>query len=312
LVTIFLERGKLGKELVSLNQSRISHQAKHLSCISTTEGKHLDPVYLSPPLTKEHLSFDRSMQEEPTKQDWLNWERFWHTYCNRFLELTTLLGDWLVLGHKIWPWLLDVERDVVFCQNYQDLKVYIPLVKQTTRTGSLYTYLGEVNIIPTKVVPISISNITDDVVSVKGESPPLKPLWSIRPTFWDSLLSRGREWMWDYVSDRTTKPLWLKTALEEGMAILVTNGSCSWTRGLDVCGAGWEIARQKSRKFLNGSFYEFSSNASAYRGELLGLVALHTLTLHVCQYYHLMSAQGKTICDSKSAFEQIQQTTLTD
>ncbi len=108
---------------------------------------------------------------------------------------------------------------MVYHQNYQDLKVYIPLIKQTTRIGSLYTYFGEVNIIPTKVVPISISNITDDVVSVKGEGPPLKPLWATRPTFWDSLLSGGIEWMWDYISDRTTKPLWLKTALEEGMAI---------------------------------------------------------------------------------------------
>jgi hypothetical protein len=133
----------------------------------------------------------------------------------------------LVPGHNIWPWLFNVEQDVVYPQNYQDLKVYITLVKQTTRTGSLYIYLREVNIIPTKVVPIFISNITNDVVCVKGEGPPLKPLWAIRPTFWDSLFSRGREWMWDYVSDRTTKPLWLKTALEEGMAILATNESYS-------------------------------------------------------------------------------------
>jgi hypothetical protein len=53
----------------------------------------------------------------------------------------------------------------------------------------------QVNIIPTKVVPISISNITDDVVSVKGEGPPLKPLRATRPNFWDSLLRGGGEWM---------------------------------------------------------------------------------------------------------------------
>jgi hypothetical protein len=72
LVTIFLERGKLGQELASLNQCRISHQAKHRSCISTAEGKCLDPVFLSLPLTRECLSFDCFGQEEPTKQDWLN------------------------------------------------------------------------------------------------------------------------------------------------------------------------------------------------------------------------------------------------
>ncbi len=116
---------------------------------------------------------------------------------------------------------------MVYCQNYQDLKVYIPLVKQTTRPGSLYTYLGEVNIIPTKVVPISIFNITDDVVSVKGEGPTLEQLRAIRLTFWDSLLSGCGKWIWDYISDRTTEPLWLKTALEEGTAILATDGSYS-------------------------------------------------------------------------------------
>jgi hypothetical protein len=74
-----------------------------------------------------------------------------------------------------------------------------------------------------KVAPVSITNITDDVVSMKGEGLPLKPIRAIRPKFWDSLLSRGREWMWDNISDRTTKLLWLKAELEEGTAILVTN-----------------------------------------------------------------------------------------
>ncbi len=110
--------------------------------------------------------------------------------------------------------------------------------------------------------------------------------------------------MWDYASDRTTKLLWLKTALEEGRTILAIDRSYSWTCGPDVCGAGWEIACQKSRKILNGSFYEFFSDASAYRGELLGLVALHTLILRVCQYYHLTLVQGKIICDRKSALNE--------
>jgi ribonuclease HI len=61
------------------------------------------------------------------------------------------------------------------------------------------------------------------------------------------------------------------------------------------------IACQKSGKMIKGSFYEFSSNASSYRGELLGLVAIHTLILHVCRFYQPTSACGKIICDSKSA-----------
>jgi hypothetical protein len=72
------------------------------------------------------------------------------------------------------------------------LTVYIPLVKRTTRAGSLYIYLSEVNIIPTTVVPISICNISEDVVSVKmGKGPPLPPLRSPRQTFWESLMGGG-------------------------------------------------------------------------------------------------------------------------
>ncbi len=75
---------------------------------------------------------------------------------------------------------------MVSCQNYQELKAYIPLVKQNTRTGRFYIYLGEVNIIPTKVVPISISSILEDAVSMKGEEPSLlPPLRATRLTFWE-------------------------------------------------------------------------------------------------------------------------------
>ncbi len=85
--------------------------------------------------------------------------------------------------------------------------------------------------------------------------------------------------MWDYVSNRLTDTSWMMTALEQGTANLATDGSYSRKRGPKVCGAGWVFACRKSRKILCGSFYKFSSSASAYCGKLLGLVALHTLVL---------------------------------
>ncbi len=192
------------------------------------------------------------------------------------------LGEWRSPSHRIWPWFHDAERDVLCCQNYQELKVYILLIKQTTRTGILYIYLSKVNIIPTNVKPISLSSVTNNVVSVKGEGPPLPTLRTTRHTFWELLMSGGGVWMWDYVSNRSTDTSWMMTALEQGTAILATDGSYSRKRGLKVCGAGWVFVCRKSCKILCGSFYKFSSSASAYRGELLGLVAFHTLVLQIC------------------------------
>jgi hypothetical protein len=53
-------------------------------------------------------------------------------------------------------------------------------------------------------------------------------------------------------------------------------------------------------RILKGSIFEFSSDACSYRGELLGLVAIHTLVLHACWYYQPTTITGKFICDSKS------------
>jgi hypothetical protein len=58
------------------------------------------------------------------------------------------------------------------------------------------------------------------------------------------------------------------------------------------------------QRMLKGSFYKNSRGASPYRGELLGLVTLHTIILQICKYYHLQLAKGKIICDSKSALNQ--------
>ncbi len=160
------------------------------------------------------------------------------------------------------------------------------------------------NIIPTKIIPISISKVTDNVVSVKGVGSTLLTLNASRNTLWETLMSGGGTWMWDYVSDRSTNTGWIMTALQQGTAVLATNGSYSRIRGPMVCGAGWVFTCRRSRRTLCGSFYEFSSNASAYHGELLGLVALHTLVLQTCKHYHLREAKGKIICDSQSALRE--------
>ncbi len=52
---------------------------------------------------------------------------------------------------------------------------------------------------------------------------------------------------------------------------------------------------------LQGSFYELSIDASAYQGELLGLVALHTLLHRIVTYYKIHLASGTIVCDSKLA-----------
>ncbi len=111
--------------------------------------------------------------------------------------------------------------------------------------------------------------------------------------------------MWDYVLDVTSEPIWLPLALERGTAVIATDGSYNRKRGPNVSGAGWVIACWRSGNILKGSFFEFSSNASSYRGGLLGLVAIHTLVLHACWFYQPTIVTGKIICDRKLALYKL-------
>jgi hypothetical protein len=104
--------------------------------------------------------------------------------------------------------------------------------------------------------------------------------------------------MWDYVSDTATDLDWLPVALEQGTVILTTDRSYAHSRGPNVSGAGWVIACRRSGRMLKGSFFEFSSDSSSYRGELLGLEEIHTLLLHACWFYQPSIVNGKFICNN--------------
>ncbi len=74
--------------------------------------------------------------------------------------------------------------------------------------------------------------------------------------------------------------------------------------GKQVSGAGWVIVCTKTRRTLEGSFYEWANLASSYQGELLGLVVIHTLILETATYYNLSRLMGTICCNSKLALNK--------
>ena len=55
---------------------------------------------------------------------------------------------------------------------------------------------------------------------------------------------------------------------------------------------------------LRGSFYEISRSAGSYRGELLGLVAIHTFATAIAQHFLLEDIRGVMSCDNMAALNQ--------
>jgi hypothetical protein len=83
--------------------------------------------------------------------------------------------------------------------------------------------------------------------------------------------------MWDDVQGGESDVVWIRATLREGSFIGVTDGSYNRERAKIVSGSGWTICCIRTRNLLQGSFFEILPKAGSYRGELLGLVALHTM-----------------------------------
>jgi hypothetical protein len=117
--------------------------------------------------------------------------------------------------------------------------------------------------------------------------------------FWAYLRGWGGAWLWEH----TYLPFGIDALVDsiaEGTAILVTDGSYSRKIRHDIDGAGWLIYCKRRKKVVfKGSFSEWSGSAGSYRGELLGLLAVHLMVLAVEKFYDLAAGpRGLVACDN--------------
>ena len=150
----------------------------------------------------------------------------------------------------------------------------------------------------------TILEMPDGLAIHREIGPPLFVPEETNPTFWEPLRSLGGEWMWEHVKDEDSNLSWAHNAMVNGTLIAVTDGSFDRERAKDVSGLGWILLCTASQRTLRGSFYEIFPKAGSFRGELLGLVAIHTLALAVVRFFHLDCVSGKICCDNIAALNQ--------
>ena len=84
----------------------------------------------------------------------------------------------------------------------------------------------------------------------------------------------------------------------------MTDGSYDRNRAPNISGAGWVICCLSTKKIFRASFFEVSPDASSYRGELLGLLALHVFISAIVAFYELDEVHAKVCCDNIAALRQ--------
>ena len=107
--------------------------------------------------------------------------------------------------------------------------------------------------------------------------------------------------MWTDIVNEGRDLTWVNEDLQDGSAILVSDGSYNPELAPALCGAGWLIYCPRTKRRLMGYFYETGPASNAYRAESLGLLALHTLLCALETHFAIEIPSVKLCCDGQGA-----------
>ncbi len=309
IMTILQRAGYAGEDLTALNQCRIANRMLFLSDITTVCGWYVDCNLLGPmtlwlgPRSSFHFP-----RELPSSKDWALWKTFWTAFLGAGGLLHIPLGDWLHMSHRIWEWFHNPLRDQL-----QHLRDNVQTVYDSVKTkcNTHYTQLYSIQYtdsLPVTGNPCNVQQLSAITFQRQETGTTLASAHATESTFWDYLKSLGETWMWEYIKEKEADTVWLRDTLINGTLIGITNSSYNRHKAKLCSGLGGILVCMASKKTLLGSFYEVSAAAGAYRGELLGVVALHTLILALANYHNLQSVSGKICCDNILALSQASKT----
>jgi hypothetical protein len=123
--------------------------------------------------------------------------------------------------------------------------------------------------------------------------------------FWQVLEKWGRTWMWDdlkWEGDDT----WIAEAIRGGTCVAVTDGSYMGKVYPEIHSAAFVLECSNRTGRLWGSFPERSRNACSYRGELVGLMAIHLILLAVNEVNRDLTGQVTIYSDCLGALNMVQ------
>jgi hypothetical protein len=282
LMKRFLSMGFSRTELIRLNRVRLAQQVLFVSDVLDAGGRALDRKYL---LRRPHrdkwssLCFPREM---PSRKDYKLWRHALLQLRPGGRHSETRVREFVEEGHKIWEWRYDEEGQRLFHFTQEGvLDVYIPSqVPGFGRRPNCWTRTAPWNVTrEDNGVVCSVKEVDIAVMAICSYSP-LPPVQALPTTLWEVLTSWECTWMWDHlrISGDTN---WLIDAIRSEDCIAVADGSFMRDLTTEVCATAFFFENTDRSRKVVGAFPERSETANAYRGELLGLMAVHLLLLAV-------------------------------
>ena len=114
----------------------------------------------------------------------------------------------------------------------------------------------------------------------------------------------GCMWMWKSLRILGNDG-WLKRAIERRTLVAVTDGSYMREMYPEVCSAAFILECREGSGRIVGSFAEGSTHANAYRGELMGLMAIHLILKAADQLWPGLSGRVVVFSDCLGALNKV-------
>ncbi len=126
----------------------------------------------------------------------------------------------------------------------------------------------------------------------------------IPQTFLDVLHSWGNTWLWNNLSI-SGGVNWLQDAIKEDTLVAVTDGLYIHKLYPNLCSAVFVLECAKGRGQMIGSFSESLMVANAYRGEILGFIAIHLILLSINKINCNQSVGVEIVSDCLGALKRV-------
>ena len=276
IMRIFEECGYSMGELRRLNRVRIHQQVLFWSDVVSANGKTLEPQYQTRrPLDEKWSTLDFPTQQPP-RRDFKLWREALTQARSRQLDR---LGRFVVPGHRVWPWRYCEASDTLIRDKGQVMDVYVKSELPGHRRANRYT--RQIYDAPRLDggVRCSVEEVAPAVVAIRSRADPIR---KTEPPngFLDVLREWGCLWMWESL-ELEGDDGWIAEAIADETLMAVSDGSYIKEIYPHLCSAAFILECTRGRGRLIGSFPEKTLAANAYRGELLGLMAIHLILLSV-------------------------------
>jgi hypothetical protein len=296
------------QSLCKLNRVRLHQQVIFLSDVMDASGRAIESKYLEERPRNERWSSLIFPKEMPSDSDFRIWNEA--VLSIRALGGRLHIGGHLRQGHKIWPWKYDIESLQLFHIKEDGVDLFEPALGEGARTrANRYVCTEERTGVVPRGGPCTIGETAGEgilkIISFTDNPPPTE----LALTFRQVLSEWGHTWMWESLNlsgnEEDEDGAWVREAIKEKTLVAVTDGSYMKELYPDMNSCAFILECSRGRGRMSGAFSEQTMAACSYRGELLGLLAIHLILLSINKIDPTLTGSVHIYSDCLGALDKV-------